>query len=186
MISRWLLPGTHLNISSFFSTQFSFPEISSDVYIICELVISLNSAQELSRVDQHLPIFESEVKLGLVSAYHANCILEIKGLSSDAKTSLIQERISWLLKKKPRHFDYDIFSQMQHVLITCKEEFKIERSFAHMARIICVFYLFHRQLRELTEQSRDQRFAFVKLARAHLQQPLRTKRVLAVFVVSCD
>jgi len=47
-----------------------------------------------------------------------------------------------LFWKGPKDFDHDIFAQMQHFLVMCSEEFKGARDYAHMSRIIYVFYLF--------------------------------------------
>lgn len=182
MISRWLLPGKRLNISSFFATDFRFPELTDELFTISEMVISFEALHELELVRCYLPILESEIKLGLISVYHAHRILEIKGLSSDEKTSLIQERIASLLEKRPKDFDYDIFSQMQHFLVMCGEEFKAVRSYGHMSRIIYIFYFFHKMLKEQSEKSPEHRHVLVKLSKTHLHLPLGMKKVLGVFV----
>ncbi len=182
MVSRWLLPGRRLNICSFFATDFTFPELSQDCYTLAEMVISLSSEEELGFVQQHLPIFESELRFGLISVYHANRILEIKGLSADEKTSLIQERIASFIVRRPRYFDYDIFNQMQHFLVMCEEGFRSARTHGHMSRIICVFYLFRKALREASEKNQEQRHVHVKLSSSYLYVPFGVKRVLSLYV----
>jgi len=182
MISRWLFPGRRLNISSFFATDFRLPELTEELFTISEVVISFESSHELELVRRYLPIIESEIKLGLISVYHANRILEIKGLSADEKTSLIQERIASLLERRPKDFDYDVFNQMQHFLVKCGEEFKAARSYGHMTRIIYVFYLFHKMLKDQSEKDPEHRYVLVKLSKTHLQLPLGVKKVLGIFV----
>jgi len=108
--------------------------------------------------------------------------LEIKGLSADEKTSLIQERIVSLLDRRPQDFDHDIFTQMQHFLVMCSEEFKIVRDHAHMSRIVTVFYLFKKSLKRRMEANPGQRFIHVKLSTTYLHLPFGLKRVVAVFV----
>jgi hypothetical protein len=181
MISRWLMPGKRPNISSFFATDFKLPELSNETFTICEVVISLENTvdQELTR--HQLPILESEIRLGLISVYHASRILEIKGLSADEKTSIIQERIVSLLERRPRDFDHDIFTQMQHFLVMCSEEFKAIREHTHMSRIIYVFYLFRRTLKNQMELHPGQRFVHVKLSKTYLHLPFGLKKVLGVF-----
>ncbi|HEY2810926.1 MAG TPA: hypothetical protein VGJ00_06015 [Rhabdochlamydiaceae bacterium] len=181
MMNRWLVPSGHFNVSSFFAEDFSFPEIASETFILSEVVISFESLAQRERALEYFPILESEIKLGLTSVYHANRILEIKGLSADVKTSLIQERIAYLLKRRPADFDYDIFSQMQHLLLLCREEFKMARSYAHLTRMIGVFYLFHKILREQSECHPQQRHVCVKLVKAHVHLPLGIKHVLSIF-----
>ncbi len=182
MISRWLLPGRRLNISSFFTTDFKLPEITSELFTVCEIVISLDAFQEIERIRQHLPIIETEIRLGLVSVYHASRILEIKGLSADEKTALIQERIASLLEKRPADFDYDIFSQMQHFLVMCGDEFKAIREYGHMSRIVYVFYLFRKAVRMQVEGAFFQRHLNLKFSKTQLHLPFGVKRVVGVFV----
>ncbi len=181
MISRWLLPGKRLSISSFFATDFRLPELSLDLFTICEVVISLENHADLELVRHQAPIIESEIRMGLVSVYHASRILEIKGLSADEKTSLIQERIACLLERRPKDFDRDIFAQMQHFLVMCSEEFKAVRQYAHMSRIIYVFYLFRKALKSQMEKSPGQRFVHVKVSKTFLHLPFGLKKVLGIF-----
>ncbi len=182
MIHRWLLPGRRLNISSFFSTDFKLPQLCNELFTVCEMVISVNELGEMELVRGNLPILETEIRLGLVSVYHANRILEIKGLSADEKTSLIQERIASLLEKRPKDFDSDIFSQMQHFLVMCNEEFKGAREYGHMSRIIYVFYLFRKAIQQLVENAPGARHLTLKFSKTQLHLPFGNKRVLGVFV----
>jgi hypothetical protein len=182
MISRWLLPGKRLNIPSFFATDFMLSELSSELLSLCEVVISMDSQADLTRARYQLPIIENEIRMGLLSVYHANRILEIKGLSSDEKTSLIQERIASLLERRPKDFDHDLFVQMQHFLVMCSEEFKGVRDYACMSRIIYVFYLFRRALKGQVEKNRNQRFVYLKVSRTLLHFTFGVRKVLGVFI----
>lgn len=182
MISRWLLPGKRPHISSFLSTDFKLPELVSETFTICEVVISLEDSADQELTRHRLPILESEIRLGLISVYHANRILEIKGLSADEKTSIIQERIVSILERRPRDFDHDIFMQMQHFLVMCSEEFKAVREYAHMSRIIYIFYLFRKALKSQMERFPTQRFIHVKLNKTYLHLPFGLKKVLGLFI----
>lgn len=182
MISRWLLPGKRPNISSFFATDFKLPDLIDEILTISETVISLENDSEQELVRHQLPILENEIRLGLISVYHASRILEIKGLVADEKTSIIQEKIVSLLERRPRDFDHDIFLQMQHFLVMCSEEFKAIREYGHMSRIIYVFYLFRKVLKKKIEMHPGQRFVHVKLSKTYLHLPFGLKKVLGVFV----
>jgi hypothetical protein len=182
MISRWLLPGKRPNISSFFATDFNLPDLLNETFTICEVVIFLDNPLDRELTRHQLPILESEIRLGLISVYHASRILEIKGLSADEKTSIIQERIVSLLERRPGDFDHDIFIQMQHFLVMCSEEFKAIREYSHMSRIIYVFYLFRKFLKNKMERFPTQRFIHVKLSKTYLHLPFGLKKVLGIFV----
>ncbi len=182
MISRWLIPGKRPRVSSFFAVDFQFPELVEENFTVSEIVVSLESFEDQELIRYQLPILESEIRLGLLSVYHANRILEIKGLSADEKTSIIQQRIMSLLEKRPHDFDYDIFIQMQHFLVLCTDEFKAVREHGHMSRIIYVFYLFKKGLKSEMESHPAQRFVHVKLSKTFLHLPFGLKKVLGVFV----
>jgi hypothetical protein len=182
MIGRWLLPGKRIKIESFISCNFFCPEFDSASFTLCELVFSLENEYEIELVRRHFPILEAEIKIGVLSFYQANRILEIKGLSSNEKTALIQERISSLIQRHPDNFDYDIFGQMQHFLVTSHEEFKQVREYQHMSRIVYVFYLFRKALKSLIEKTPEKRHVSFKLSRVRLHLPLGMKKVLGVFV----
>lgn len=181
MVSRWLLPGKRLNITSFFATDFTIAELGHEKWTTCEIVIPLEHSHDQELIQQQMPIFEAEIKLGLASVYHANRILEIKGLSADEKTALIQERVVSLLKRRPKDFDHGIFAQMQHFLVMCSDEFKTCRAANHMCRLIYVFYLFQKSLKKQIERAPVSRFVLVKLCKTSLQTPFGLKKVLSVF-----
>jgi hypothetical protein len=182
MVSRWLLPGKPLNVGLFFTTDFKLPDIDSEIYTFAELILHLQTEEELEEVARSLPVLEAEIKLGVSSIYQASRILEIKGLSADEKTAQIQEKISTLLHRRPLDFDDDIFSQMQHFLVVSREEFKSLRDTHHMSRIISLLYLFRKTLKEQIDKAPEKRRLCLKVMRARLHYALGVKQVLAVFV----
>lgn len=183
MLCRWLIPGRGLNPTLQFAIDFYLPQISQTQYIAGSVVIPIESKKDLDIVLKNLPILETEIRLGVQSSYQANRILEIKGLTTDEKTGMIQENIAMLVKYRPQDFDYDIFSEMQHFLVFCKEEFKHMRASKHMSRIICFFYLFRKALLYSSEAFPDRRFVSVKLLRVTLSYPFNVKkRVLGIIV----
>jgi hypothetical protein len=182
MIGHWLLPGKHLNIALNFSINFKLPQIGEETYTISEIVLSFDNRHELEMAQRNFFFIEKEILLGAGSFFHATRILEMKGLSLYDKTALIQERISQLLRKKPREVDYDIFALMQHFLISSKDEFKSMHDVAHMSRLIAIFYFFHQALLKETERAPGKRTLFLKIKKIQLHHPLMIKQALAFFV----
>lgn len=168
MVSRWLIPGKRLNALLQFAVDFSIPELGNQIYIGGEVVLKIDNNQDLRTVKKNLPVLENEIRLGLESFYQACRILEIKGLTTSEKTALIQENISALIRHRPQDFDYDIFTEMQHFLVICKDEFKAMREYRHMSRIICVHYLFRKALQHSKEAFPERRYINLKIFRAHL------------------
>jgi hypothetical protein len=182
MMSRWLIPGKTLHVGLFFTIDFKLPELSSGVYTFAEIHLRLSNDEESVQVKRALSILENELKLGVSSSFHASRILEIKGLSPDEKTALIQQKINRIVHKRPMDFDDDIFSQMQHFLVFCKEEFKELRDCHHMSRIISILYVFQKMLLENLEISPERRHLYLKLLPARLSLAFGVKPVLSVFV----
>ena len=182
IISRWLIPGKKVNVGLFFAADFKFVDISDHLYTVAEILICVEDTEDIEILKKNLAIIEAEIRLGVVSVYHASRILEIKGLTGDEKTSLIQERISSLVQNRSNHFDDDIFSQMQQFLVLCRDDFKAVREFQQMSRIISIFYLFRKAIRKQVETAPGKRYLSLKILRSRLYFPFGTKKVLSLFV----
>lgn len=179
MISRWLLPHRKVNVDLFFSSDVRLPKLSDDLLSVSEIVVQIKSMQELQEVKKNLKQIEAELKLGIVSHYHARRILEFKGLSSDEKTAMIQEKIGSLIKSRSKDFDKGIFSQMQHFLVTCKEEFKKSRDYHHISRIISNLYSVRKLLKQNIEVFPTKRHVILKFLKTKLSGG---KSVLGILV----
>lgn len=182
MISRWLVPGKRLNVVLIYASDFQIAELGSQIYTVCEVMIHLENKDELVEIHRNLPIIESEIKLGLESAYYARRILEVRGLAADEKTAQIQEHIAHLVKKLPRVFENDVFSEMQHLLVSCRDEFKEVRSVHHLSRIISVNYVLCQLLRRSQNKAPQKRHLLLKVMNARLRTPAGAKKVLGVVV----
>jgi len=182
MVSRWLIPHGRVNVELFFASDVRLPHLSEDLLSVAEIVIHLKSVAEVEEAKRNMSAIETEIRLGVVSHYHARRILEFKGLSLDGKTAMIQEKITSLIQSHSKDFDAGIFSQMQQFLVTCPEEFKSIRDYHHISRIISNLH----SLRKLLKQSRDaapsKRFVFVKFLKTHLKQKSEEKPVLGILV----
>lgn len=182
MMSRWLIPFKHLNIDLFFSADFSLSEITEAPFTIAEVGIYLEEEKELIQAKENWKILETELKLGVVSSYHASRILEFKSLSSDGKTAMIQEKIGSLIQGGSRDFDPSIFSQMQRFLVNCQDEFKMIRDYHHISRIISIFYLIRKMLLQKGSLIPQERHIVLKFLKTKLYPPGEEKQVLGILV----
>lgn len=182
MISRWLTPGRRLNVVLVYATDFRLTHLSEEVYTICEVMISVADRPEFEEIQRNFPIIETEISLGIHSEFYAQRILEIKGLSADDKTALIQGFIAFLVKRFPRYYDTDVFTEMQHILVTCRDEFKAARQARHLSRILSIQYLFRKALREAIKKNSNRRYLSLKIFRAMIQTHIGRKRVLSFLV----
>lgn len=185
MISRWLLPQRRINVEVFFASDVRLPHLSDDVLSVAEIVVYLKSAQDVEEVRRNLHAIETEIRLGVVSHYHARRILEFKGLSMDGKTAMIQEKIGSLIQSHSKDFDRGIFSQMQQFLVTCREEFKEGRDYHHISRMISNLYSLRKVLKQNVDVSPMKRHVNVKFLKTRLLSPFASgveKPVLGVLV----
>ncbi len=182
MISRWLRPGKRLNVVLVYASDFILKEIGDDIYTICEVMISVENHVEFEEIQRHFPVIAAEITLGMHSEFYAQRILEVKGLAADDKTSLVQGFIAFLVKRFPQTFDRDIFTEMQQILVTCRDEFKANRQPRHLSRIISVQYLFRKALKEAIRKNAQRRHLYLKIFPAYVQTKNGRKRVLSVLV----
>ena len=99
---------------------------------------------EFEEIQRNFPIIGTEIALGIHSEFYSHSIMDIKGLSADDKTALIQDFIAFLVKRFPTYYDRDVFTEMQHVLVTWRDDFKATRNARHLSRIISIQYLFEK------------------------------------------
>jgi hypothetical protein len=182
MISHWLIPGKRLNVLMIYAADFNFPEFGSTVYTACEMMIQVQSAEEYSQIMRNLPIIETEIRLGMQSSFYSRRILEVKGLSADEKTALIQEHIAAIAERLPTEFDQDVLTEMQHVLVMCRDDFKAARDCRLLSRIITVHYLFRKNLRESVKIAPTQRHLSLKFIKSVIDTVDGPKKVLGMLV----
>ncbi len=182
MIGNWLVPGKRLNLVLTYAADFRIPEQGAGSYTICEVMIHVENQDELEKILSNLPIIETEIRLGMKSIYYARRIMEIKGLTADAKTAMIQEYIAYLVTRLPKYFDYDVLTEMQHVLVLCRDDFKAARDSHHLSRLISIQYLFRREVREAVKRSEEKRHLQLKLFKAAISTPGGQRRVLGMVV----
>ena len=182
IVSRWLVPGKRLNVVMIYAADFRMPEFSEGTYTICEVMIRIESQTEYIQIVHNWPIIETELRLGIQSSYYARRIMEIKGLSTDEKTAFIQEHIAYLVSRLPKVFDYDVLTEMQHVLVMCRDDFKAARESPHLSRIISIHYLFRKAIREALKTAPQKRHLHLKLFRARIRMGVEQRRVLGLLV----
>jgi hypothetical protein len=108
------------------------------------MAIRLDKEIDRDHVEHNLRVIETEIKLGMVSAYHASRLLEMHLLSAQEKNGILQEKIAKLIQRNPDEIDYDIFGELQHFIVMSKDEFKTPRDPHHLSRLITLFYLFRK------------------------------------------
>lgn len=168
MVSRWLLPQKRVNVELFFASDVRLPHLSDDLLCVAEIVVHLKSAADVEEVRRNLHAVETEIRLGVVSNYHARRILEFKGLSADGKTAMIQEKIGSLIHSHSKDFDQGIFSQMQQFLICVREDFKTLRDYHHISRIISNLHSMRKFIKQNVQAYPSKRHVIFKFLKTKL------------------
>jgi len=168
MVSRWLLPQKRVNVELFFASDVRLPHLSDDLLSVAEIVVHLKSTQDVEEVRRNIHAIETEIRLGVVSNYHARRILEFKGLSTDGKTAMIQEKIGSLIQSHSKDFDQGIFSQMQHFLVCVREDFKNIRDYHHISRIISNLHSLRKYVKQNIEVYPNKRHVIFKFLKTKL------------------
>jgi hypothetical protein len=181
MIHRWLLPGRRLDVAFSFCSDFKLIE-GAHLYTLAEMAIRLDKEIDKDHVEHNLRVIETEIRLGMVSVYHASRLLDMHLLSAQEKNGILQEKISRLIQRNPDEIDYDIFGELQHFTVMSKEEFKTPRDPHHLSRLITLFYLFRKSIERDQEKRPDKRHIRLKLAPVKLDLPWGMKKVLGVCV----
>jgi hypothetical protein len=182
MFSCWVVPGKRLDVAMLFAADFRFPELGDEIYTVCELMINVDDPADLAEIQCNLPIIEMEVTIGAESAYHARRILEVKGLTADEKTAMIQDYVAYFVRRNPERYDRDLFTEMQHVLVICQDEFKQDRDSRLLSRIIGSHYVFRKELLEMVKGSPHKRHLRLRIFRSKVRKNGQLKSVLSVLV----
>jgi len=182
MISRWLVPGKRLDVLMIYAVDFRFLDVGEDVFTMCEVMVNVTESADLPELHCNLPIIEMEARIGVESAYHARRILEIKGMTADEKTAMIQDYVSYLVRRSPKKFDRDLFTEMHHMLVICPEEFKQERTSRHLSRIIGTHYVFRKELLHAVKAIPERRHLRLRLFPVSIMKENESQSVLSVLV----
>jgi hypothetical protein len=169
MVSRWLLPQRRVNVELFFASDVRLPHLSDDLLSVAEIVVHLKSAQDVEEARRNLHSVETEIRLGVASNYHARRILEFKGLSTDGKTAMIQEKIGSLIQSHSKDYDQGIFSQMQHFLVCVREDFKNLRDYHHISRIISNLHSLRKFIKQNVQAHPTKRHVIFKFLKTRLK-----------------
>jgi hypothetical protein len=181
MIHRWLLPGRRLDVSSLFSTDFHLSPHPT-LFTMAEMTVRMENGLPREQIEHNLKVIETEIRLGMVSVYHASRLLETHFTSPQQRNSQIQEKITKLLERNPSDIDYDIFGLLQQFMVMSREEFKIHRSASHLSRIVTASYLFTKSIERSREDRPDKRHVRMKAGPVVLDLPWGPKEVVGVCV----
>lgn len=150
--------------------------------LMAELEVTFDHLEQWESIRGSIEVIRQELLVGMRSPYHANRILELKGMSVEKKRIRVQERVAKTIHRFPNRFDYDFFSLVQHYFIRAHQESFRFHEARQISENLSGLYLLRKKLVSSVERQPDRRHLFVKLRKRRLHLPLGTKEVLGVFV----
>ncbi len=127
ILTRWLIPGKYLNISSVRSLNFSFIAYPKQNFYFHQLLLDIESDQDLAIVKANRDNLEKEIRLSILAVRHARQVVSVKKLSSEQKQALIEENLASVINRSSKHLDHNVFDQMHHLFLHLSAEDKIKQ-----------------------------------------------------------
>lgn len=182
VVSRWLFPKKQLYVLSANTSNICLHDIDNKTYTISEITVLCETDDECVEIKKNFTLLKLDIALGLKSAFYARCFLDFKGPYIDTKTASIHKFIATVVTRFPQHFSTTIFKDMQHFLVMREDEFKNSRSVRHLCRLICIQFLFRKNLQDLIQKNNKRRHLFVKIFHSRIGCDEKSKKVLSVIV----
>jgi hypothetical protein len=127
MLSRWLVPGKYLNISSVRSLNFNFIASPEQSLYFHHVLLDIETDQELSLVKSNRASLEQEIRLSILSVRHARHVVAIKKLSTEQKQAIINENLASVISSPSKNLEYNVFDQMHNFWVHLSAEDKIQQ-----------------------------------------------------------
>lgn len=127
MMTRWLVPGKFLAVSSIHSLSFQFLANAKQNFFIHHMFLDVDDENDLASINNHFAALTKEIRLSILAVRHARGISSIKKLSSEEKKVLIQENLASVLDKGSKDADKNLFDQMHHFLLKLSAEEKMTK-----------------------------------------------------------
>ncbi len=127
ILSRWLVPGKFLNISSVRSLKFNFISCPGQNLFFNQVLVDIDNDQQLDLVKNNQENIEKEMRLSILAIRHARHVVSLKQLSPEQKKALIEENIASVLSRPARTLENNVFDHIQNFWLHISAEDKIKQ-----------------------------------------------------------
>lgn len=182
MIKRWLLPHQETTILSFEHMLFQFDHYLKETLFFAEAKILIQNKKEANLLKENLPLLKREIISALSAGRYAKSLLETKALPLDHKMNLIRESFIKLLHRFPEDLDEVIFERLAYMQAYASKEFRQERSYAHLGRVILTSILCRSHLSREINSFPEKRHMKIRFLPTKLSFPFGKKAVLGLSV----
>ena len=136
MLCKWLIPGKQLALHGNRSLNFNFPLFEDHQFYITEYYVQINDAKEYNLIKNNIDHFISQIRLNILSVYHARQIDNTTKLSFEEKSALIKENISSLLDTKHKFLEKNAFDQMHNFITKLSAEKNLSQIKANLNNLM--------------------------------------------------
>jgi hypothetical protein len=126
-LTRLLVPGNFLNISSGRSLEFNFISCPGQDLFFHQVLIDIDDDQQLVLVKSNQESIEKEIRLSILAVRHARNVIAVKKLSPEQKKAMIEENIVSVLSRQTRNLENNVFDQVQNFWLHVSAEDKIKQ-----------------------------------------------------------
>lgn len=182
MIKRWLLPHQETTILSFEHMEFYFDHHPKEAFFIGEAKVLIQNRKEANLLKENLPLLKKEILTALSARRFAPALLETKILPLDHKMNLIRESFIKLLHRFPDDLDETIFERLAFMQAFASKEFREERSYTHLGKIILTFILLRGHLKRELNAFPEKRHMKIRFMPTELSFPFGRKPVLGLSI----
>lgn len=103
-------------------------------------------------------------------------------LSEEKKLKEIEENLAFLMYKRPKMFDRDIFNSLHNASLIFKTNFTALRNPRYVSKIIAIQYFFKKSIQQITSNlATSKRIVYLKLLKTNLANS--SKSVLGIIIV---
>lgn len=182
MIKRWLLPHQETTILSFEHMLFAFDHYPKETLFFGEAKVFIQNKKEANLFRENLPLLRREIASSVLAGRYAKSLLETKALPLDHKMSLIRESFIKLLYRYPDDLDEVIFERLAYMQACATKEFRMERSYSHLGRILISFLSGRSQLAREINFFPEKRHMKIRFLATELSFPFGKKPVLGLSI----
>ncbi|NGX50503.1 MAG: Oligopeptide-binding protein OppA [Chlamydiae bacterium] len=182
MIKRWLLPQEETTVLSFEHMLILFELYPNQTFFIGEAKILIKSKKQADLLQENLKLFNKEIRSALDSGLYAKSLLETKILPLDHKMNLIHESLIKLIKRFPDDLDEMLFHRLAMIQSLTTSEFREQRSYSHLARLVVSQVLTMDQLSRELNIFPEKRHMKIHFMPTELSFPFGVKSVLGLSI----
>ena len=182
MIKHWLMPHEEITILSFQHMLSSFSIYPHQSFFVGECKVLVLNKKQADLIENNLNLFRKELIYALTSNHHVKFFLQTKTFPLVHKMSIIQEALIKLIKRFADDFDESIFQWFAIIQSLTSSEFREQRSYSHLIRIVVSQFLVSNYLHRELNIFPEKRYMKIIYTRAELIFPFGTKSVLGLSI----